>query len=112
MSSLLPLLLLPVLWFGMILPQRKRARAQQELISNLAPGDDVITTSGIYGSLREIDGDIAHLEIAPGITIRIARRAIAQTVHTPDALTAGSTETTSTTTASTTTASPTSEAGV
>ena len=86
----------------MILPQRKRARAQQELISNLAPGDDVITTSGIYGTLREIDGDVANLEIAAGVTIRIARRAIAQTVRTPDALTAGSTVTPSLPTPSTT----------
>ncbi len=65
----------------MILPQRKRARAQQDLIANLASGDEVITTSGIYGTLREIEGDVAHLEIAPGTTIRIARRAIAQTVR-------------------------------
>ena len=41
--------------------------------------------SGIYGTITEIDGDIVHLEIAPGTEIRVARRAVAAKVATPEA---------------------------
>lgn len=78
--GLLPLLLLPLMWIGLVLPQRRRQRAQKELIARLAVGDSVMTTSGIYGTVRGVVGDVVDLDIAPNTTIRIARRAIAQTV--------------------------------
>ena len=78
--GLLPLLLLPLMWVGLVLPQRRRQRAQKDLIARLAAGDSVMTTSGIYGTVRTVVGDIVELDIAPNTTIRIARRAIAQTV--------------------------------
>jgi preprotein translocase subunit YajC len=78
---LFPLLLLAVMYFFLIVPQRKKQKAQQSLMSTLGPGDEVVTTGGIYGGVTEIDGDDLYLEIAPDIEIKVSKRAIASRVY-------------------------------
>jgi preprotein translocase subunit YajC len=48
--------------------------------NELEVGDDVVTTSGIYGTITEIDDDygIVTLEVAPNTEVRFARAAVAQ----------------------------------
>ena len=84
MGSLIPLLLLPVIfYFLLIRPQQKKQRAQQELLNAVGEGDEVMTTAGIYGFVNAIDGDTVWLEIAEGVEIRILRGAIAKKVTPP-----------------------------
>ena len=78
---LLPLLLVGLLWF-MGAPQRKMRKEQAALMQSLAPGADVMTHGGLYGTVLEIDDDVVVLETSPGVTMRWAKRAIA-TVVTP-----------------------------
>jgi preprotein translocase subunit YajC len=61
-------------------PQQRRAMAVRELQGSLAEGDEVVTTSGIFGRVRRLEDEIVDLEIAPGTTIRIARGAIGQRI--------------------------------
>ena len=49
--------------------------------SALNPGEAVILTSGIYGSLKEVEGDALLVEVADGVTIKVARGAIASVVR-------------------------------
>jgi preprotein translocase subunit YajC len=72
------LLLIPfAMYFFMIRPQRRRMREQQELQRSIAVGDEVITTSGVYGTITGEDGDSRFwLEIDDDVQIRIARAAI------------------------------------
>lgn len=79
------LLLIPfAMYFFMIRPQRRRMREQQELQSSIEVGDEVVTTSGIYGTITGEDGDSRFwLEIDDDVQIRIARAAIQGKV-TPD----------------------------
>lgn len=44
--------------------------------SSLSVGDEVVLTSGIHGVVRGVDSDVAQVEIASGVTIRVARAAI------------------------------------
>ncbi|WP_230209198.1 preprotein translocase subunit YajC [Nostocoides sp. HKS02] len=75
-ASLL-IFLLPVLLIGfMIFSQRRRQREVQTLQSALAVGDEVCTTSGMFGTIRSLDDAVVTLEIAPGVTVRYDRRAI------------------------------------
>lgn len=83
MSALAPLILLPIMYVVLILPQRKRMKAQQALVAAIGPGSAVMTTSGIHGMVVDVDGDTAHLEIADGVVIRIAKQAIARRIDTP-----------------------------
>ena len=48
----------------------------QSLQSTLAVGDEVTTTSGLYGTIKTLDDNTATLEISPGVTVRFDRRAI------------------------------------
>jgi len=72
------LLLIPfAMYFFMIRPQRRRMREQQQLQRSIEVGDEVITTSGVYGTITGEDGDARFwLEIDDDVQIRIARAAI------------------------------------
>lgn len=78
----LPLMFL-VLWAIVILPQQRRMRAHQALVSVLKEGDEVMTTSGILGTITAIDDEVLHLEVAPGVRLRIVRAAIARRMNEP-----------------------------
>jgi preprotein translocase subunit YajC len=78
------LLLFAAMWLLIVLPQRRRQAAHKNLIEALKPGDEVLTAGGLYGDVTEVGEDEVALEIAPGVEVRVAARAIA-TVIPPDA---------------------------
>ena len=71
-------------WVLFVRPSQARQKAAREKSDTLAPGDEVLTVGGLYGIVQEIEeeGDLI-VEIAEGIHVRIARRAVA-TVVKPD----------------------------
>ena len=86
MASLILLLAMFVLlWVLLIRPQRQRQQKQQHLLSSVEPGDEVLTVGGLYGIVRDIDEeDDLIVEIAEGIQVRIARRAVGGVVKPED----------------------------
>ncbi|HEX5583736.1 preprotein translocase subunit YajC [Gaiella sp.] len=73
--------MLVLLWVLLIRPQRTRQRQQTELLSSIDPGDEVLTVGGLYGIVQEIDEeDDLIVEIADGVHVRIARRAVGAVV--------------------------------
>jgi preprotein translocase subunit YajC len=83
-SIIILLGLFAVLWLVLIRPQKARQQRQQQLLSNVEPGDEVLTVGGLYGIVQSVDEENDLIvEIAEGIHVRIARRAIA-TVVKPD----------------------------
>ncbi len=74
-------LLLASFYLLVLRPQGKRVKAAKELRESLRPGDRVMTTSGMHGRLVAVDGDVAVLEIAPGVQVRWALGAIGQIVE-------------------------------
>lgn len=82
MASLIFLVLfMGVFYLFLIRPQQRRMKEHQELIASVEPGDDILTNGGLYGTIVAIDGQIAELEVADGITVRIARSAIAELIE-------------------------------
>jgi preprotein translocase subunit YajC len=74
--------LFALLWLLLIRPQRKRQLEQQQLHASLEVGDEVLTVGGVYGHIREVlDDDDLMVEVAPGVTVRIARRSVAGVVE-------------------------------
>jgi preprotein translocase subunit YajC len=67
-------------YFLIIRPQQRRRRQMQELQSSVAPGDEVVTVAGLYGTVTDIDDKIVTIEVAPGVTNRYARQAIGQVI--------------------------------
>jgi preprotein translocase subunit YajC len=76
-----------IFWLLMIRPAQRKARQQQALQSAVAVGDEVMTTSGIFGEVRALEEETVHLAIAEGVQIRVVRAAIARVVTPSDALT-------------------------
>ncbi len=72
--SLIPFLLIfVVFYFLLILPQQRRQKKQRELLEALKKGDKVITTSGIWGTITNIDKETATVQIADNTKIRMQR---------------------------------------
>jgi preprotein translocase subunit YajC len=84
-SLILIVALFALLWLLLIRPQRQKQAEQQRLIEGVEPGDEILTVGGLYGIVEEIDeeGDLV-VEIAEGIQVRIARRAVATVVKPED----------------------------
>jgi preprotein translocase subunit YajC len=83
MSSLL-LFLLPLIVLVLLMrQQQRRLRQHQALIGSLEVGDEVVTTSGIFGTITSLDDDTAQLEVAPGLNLKVAKRAIGGIVPPP-----------------------------
>jgi preprotein translocase subunit YajC len=77
-SALLPFaLLLLAFWLLIIRPSRARARQQQQLQSELAPGLEVMTTSGLLATVSAVEDDVVVLEVSPGVTMRWKKAAVA-----------------------------------
>jgi preprotein translocase subunit YajC len=84
MAFFLPLVLLVLMYVLLVRPQQQRVRRQQELISSLEVGDEVVTAGGMVGRITAIEGEEIHLEVAPGVTIRFVRLAVSSRVEQPD----------------------------
>jgi len=69
---LLPFLLLMFIVFS----QRRRAQQVQALQASLTVGDEVVTTSGLYGTIAALDDAVVTLDTGSGSTLRYDRRAI------------------------------------
>lgn len=82
-ASLGIFLLIPVaMYFLLIRPQRRRQREQVALQASIGVGDEVMTTSGMYGFITGFDGDIVWLEIDDNIQVRVSRAAVQRKVDT------------------------------
>jgi preprotein translocase subunit YajC len=71
------LVLLAVLWLFLVRPRQRQLRAQQRQLSAIELGDEIVTAGGFYGTVREIEDDELRVEVAPGVVVRMARRAVA-----------------------------------
>ncbi|MEV4602066.1 preprotein translocase subunit YajC [Amycolatopsis sp. NPDC049253] len=84
-NLLLPLLLLVVVAVPLVLgtrKQKKQQAAQQDLQKSIAPGDRVMTTSGLYGTVADASGDdTIDIEIAPGVVTTWLRIAVREKVQ-------------------------------
>jgi preprotein translocase subunit YajC len=66
--------ILLIMYFMIMRPQQKRAKAHQEMISNIRRGDTVVTAGGIIAKVsRTVDDSEVEVEIAPGVKARLLR---------------------------------------
>lgn len=85
LSSILLLVAMGLLFYFILLrPVKRRQQLQQQqqaqMRSNLGEGDEIVTHSGLYGTVVAIDDESVTLEISPGVTARYVRDAIAKVV--------------------------------
>jgi preprotein translocase subunit YajC len=75
--TFLPLIVIVgAFYFLLIRPQRNKQRKQLQMQKNLEPGTRVITTSGMYATVVEVNDDGVVLEIVPGVEAQFVSQAI------------------------------------
>ena len=71
-STVLPMVLLfGMMYFMMIRPQQKEQKKKDLMLSELAVGDTVLTTSGFYGTVIDIADDTVIVEFGNNKNCRI-----------------------------------------
>ncbi|MGH2707445.1 MAG: preprotein translocase subunit YajC [Actinomycetota bacterium] len=83
-NLLFVVLLFGLLYFTLIVPQKRRVREHERLVSSLVPGDEVVTIGGIVGKVIRLDDETIWLEVAEGTVLRVIRRAVSKKVSTPE----------------------------
>jgi preprotein translocase subunit YajC len=81
MEVLIPILLLvAITYFLLVRPQRRRQQQQKEMLAELKEGSEILTAGGVYGTVRWIGEDELTVEIAPGTSVKLDKRAVAMVV--------------------------------
>ncbi|MCI4445628.1 MAG: preprotein translocase subunit YajC [Candidatus Aminicenantes bacterium] len=76
--GLLPFILVFVVFYLLIiLPQRKKQKQHQQMVENLRPGDRIITSGGIFGTVMDVHPDRIELKIAANVKVDILKSAVA-----------------------------------
>ena len=81
----IPLIVVGVLMYAvLILPQQRRNREHKALLSSLEEGDEVLTSSGVYGLIAAVDGEVIWLEVAEGVELKLARSSVTNKIVVKD----------------------------
>jgi preprotein translocase subunit YajC len=79
-----PLLLFVLVYVVVIVPQGRRRKQAASLRRDVELGAHVMLTSGLFGTVIEIDDDAVVIEAAEGIRLRYAKAAVLRVI--PDAI--------------------------
>ncbi len=76
--NLLPILaIIVIFYFLLILPQNKQKKKHEQMLNSIEKGDEIITSSGIFGNVVGIKEDSITIKVDDNTTIRILKGAIA-----------------------------------
>jgi len=81
-GMMVPLVLMfEVMYFLMIRPQRKQAKEREGMIANLKKNDHVLTSSGMYGIVKQIKPEDPDLTLCiderKDVCVRVSKTSIA-----------------------------------
>ncbi len=77
-NMLLMAVMLGILYFVWIRPASSERKKHQTMMEQLKRGDEVITTSGMFGTITDMDDKTMTLEVARNVKIKLLRSAIAR----------------------------------
>ncbi len=77
LTALIPFVLVFVIFYVLIiLPTRKKQKKHMDMVNALKPGDKVITTGGIYGTIMSVQPDRIELKIAANVKVDITKSSV------------------------------------
>lgn len=80
LAGFIPMILIfVVFYFLLIRPQQKKAKEQQDFLTNLQKGTDVVTTGGLHGKITGLTDTVVTLEIADNLRVKVSRSHILST---------------------------------
>ena len=86
LAALLPFVLVfAIFYLLIIMPQRKKQKKHLDLVENLKPGDRIVTTAGIFGTVMGVQKDRIELKIAANVKVDITKSAVGVILGATDA---------------------------
>ena len=77
MGMLVPMLLIfAIFYFMMIRPQQRKEKERRKMIEELRAGARVVFAGGLIGTIREAKEKSFMIEIAPGVSVEVARSSV------------------------------------
>lgn len=79
LMSFMPLVFMGIIFYFVLLrPQQKRAKDQANLVNSLKSGDEVLTSSGIYGRITNVNPQEKRVtvKVAENVRLEMARDSI------------------------------------
>ncbi len=73
--------MIAVMYFFMIRPQQKKAKEQQAMLKALKEGDEVLTASGILGTVKGITDRVVTLQIDRDVSVKMLKSQVATVVN-------------------------------
>lgn len=70
------ILIIVVMWFFMIRPQRKQQKELQKFRDGLQKGDKIVTIGGIYGTVVEIKEKTLLIEVDSNVKIKVDKNSV------------------------------------
>lgn len=79
-SFIFPILIIFVVFFMLIQPQRKKEKQRRQMLEKIQRGDRVQTIGGIHGVVSSLSDDTAILTVDPknNATLKVSRSAISR----------------------------------
>lgn len=71
-------LMLVVFYFFLIRPQTKRQKEQQNFMSTLQKGDQVVTASGLLGSVLNVEDNVVTLDLGNKVVVRVTKNSVSK----------------------------------
>ena len=65
-----------VFWFMIIRPQKKQQNQRKTMIENIKRGDKVVTSGGLFATVKDVKGDRIVATIAEGVKVEISKQSI------------------------------------
>ena len=74
------ILIIFIIYFLMIRPQSKKAKAQKQMLTELTKGDKVVTIGGIYGTIVEVKDQTFIVKVSGNADIEMLKSSVAEQV--------------------------------
>lgn len=66
-----------IIYFFMILPNKKKQKKQKEMFDSLKEGNEIVTIGGIKGTISSIQEDYIQLRVDKGVNLTVRKSAVA-----------------------------------
>ena len=70
-----------IFWLLILRPAARRQKQIAQVQSSIAPGETVVLTSGIFGTVVATEDATITLEVAPDVHVKVARGAVGSVVR-------------------------------
>ena len=77
-TFMFPLLIIGIFYMLVFRPQQKKMKQHQNMVSNLAKGDEVVTAGGLIGKVTKIkvDSNEVEVELAKDVRVNVVQATI------------------------------------